>query len=382
MKIVCVGGGPAGLFFAALMRASGDYDVTVLERNPEGVTHGWGVVFWDDLVAALEASDKPTARAVMAAAYEWRGQTIDVEGRGAVTSERGGGYSIARQSLIDILTARARELGVVVRFGVEASQADVAGADLVVASDGAGSEVRHRGAAAYGPEITVGQNKYVWLGTTKVFDHFTFAFVHSEAGWLWCHAYAYAADRSTFIVECAPHTWQRLGFDTATPADAIRTLEALFAKQLDGHPLLLLSADADRMPWLTFRRVRNDRWIDRSTVLVGDAAHTTHFSIGSGTKLAMEDAIELATLLHAADGDVETASMAYEMNRESTVALAQRDADYSARWLENVPRYVNRDVAVFEQLWEWRRSRLLARIPPAAYVRLRRMFRRGEFGVR
>jgi hypothetical protein len=183
--------------------------------------------------------------------------------------------------------------------------------DLLVACDGANSSLRRQQAAALGPTEVVGRNRYVWLGTPRAFDTFTFAFIRTDAGHLWMHAYGFTRDRSTCIVECTPETWTRLGFDRLSIAQSLQLLERIFADQLDGHPLMVHARNTDTMPWQTFRTVTNRRWYRGKVVLVGDAAHTTHFTIGSGTKLAMEDAIALASALRRHD-DLPSALTAYE----------------------------------------------------------------------
>ena len=369
MRIVCVGGGPAGLYFAILMKARGEHEVTVLERNPAGVTYGWGVVFWDDLLDELYASDPSTAREISAAAFRWNGELLAIEHRDPVRVE-GQGYGIGRQRLLDVLLRRARSLGVDVRFGSSVEHpSQVPDADLIVACDGAGSPLRQLHDKRFETVVRVGRNKYVWLGTSKVFDEFTFGFVETPAGWIWCHAYGFDEDTSTFIVECAPETWTGLGFDKLSHDDALRRLERLFESHLEGEPLRS-SPQGDRgVTWLNFRTLVAESWRHEKLVLMGDAAHTTHFTIGSGTKLALEDAIALATRL-SESSDVDLALEAYEEERRQALLPTQTDARFSARWFESVPRYLDLDpVRVFALLHE-RRSPLLPRIAPRLYYRL------------
>jgi 2-polyprenyl-6-methoxyphenol hydroxylase-like FAD-dependent oxidoreductase len=212
------------------------------------------------------------------------------------------------------------------------------------------------------------RNKYVWLGTTKAFDSFTFAFVHTGAGWIWFHAYSFDAGTSTCIVECSPETWEGLGFDRLSLDGSLALLERIFKHHLDGHPLIVQARDA-ATPWLNFRRVTNRRWSDGNVVLVGDAAHSTHFTIGSGTTLAIEDAMVLSATL-AEHEDVPTALAAYERERRAALARMQRDARNSARWFENVPRYIDQNSERFAMLLRKRRSTLLAHLPPAGYCQL------------
>jgi len=372
MRIACVGGGPAGLYLAILLKGRDPgHEITVLERNPAGVTYGWGVVFWDDLLEGLAANDPPTAATIAGEAFRWTGQRILVDGQPEAGLD-GYGFSMRRQRLLDILTSRALELGVEVRFEAEVEDpAQLEGHDLVVAADGVNSRLRRAHPGSFGTRIDTGRNRYMWLGTTKVFDAFTFAFVRTPAGWIWCHAYGFDATASTFIVECSPETWAGLGFGQLGLEAGIARLEELFAPQLDGHRLVAQGPDRERAPWLSFRTVTNERWRSGNLVLAGDAAHTTHFTIGSGTKLAIEDAIGLAAALGAGD-DLGTALAAYERDRKLALLLLQREARNSAGWFEHLPRYIDRGAPQFAALLQHRRSRLLTRMSPTGYYRLRR----------
>ncbi len=375
MRIACVGGGPAGLYLAILMKARDPkHDLTVFERNPPGVTHGWGVVFWDDLVEQLEAGDPPTASEIRASSFRWNGQLLAVEEKEPVHVS-GHGYGIGRQRLLDILVDRAKDLGVRIEFQSEVGTADDLRADLIVACDGVNSPVRQRRREQFQTNLVVGRNKYIWLGTSRVFDAFTFAFVHTDAGWIWCHAYGFDGNTSTFIAECSPDTWTGLGFDRLGEADTIRLLEQLFEKHLQGHALKSKPRAQDCAAWLNFRTVTNETWHADKIVLMGDAAHTTHFTIGSGTRLALEDAISLATRLHD-ETSLPTALERYEAERRRALLRTQSEARLSARWFENVPRYIDlQPQQVFALLME-RRSPLLPRVPPRAYYRLYRATQR------
>ena len=368
MRIVCVGGGPAGLFFAILMKKSDpSHEVVVFERKPAGRAGGWGVVFWDDLLADLHDNDPDTARCIGEQAFRWKGQVLDLEGER--TDHEGCGYGIARARVLDILTDRAKALGVDIRFDREiTSPCDVPDADIVVACDGANSVLRRADQDQFETNVVAGRNKYVWLGTTKVFDAFTFAFVKTEAGWIWFHAYAFDTQTSTCIVECSPETWKGLGLDTLCANEGLQVLEEIFAKQLDGEPLISATEDI-ALPWINFRTVTNERWSSQQTVLMGDAAHTTHFSIGSGMRLAFQDAIGLATELQR-HLEPEAAFAAYEKHRIATIARPQQEARFSALWFENAERYVHLPAPALFVVLRARRDPLLARVSPKTYYRL------------
>ena len=375
MRVACVGGGPAGLYFAILMKARDEAnEVTVFERNPAGVTYGWGVVFWDDLLDELRATDAEAAHEISANAFQWNGELLAVEGRDPVRVEERG-YAIGRRHLLELLLGRARALGVDVRFDCTIERASQSGgADLVVACDGAGSRLREHDRHRFGTRLRVGRNRYIWLGTDKVFDAFTFGFVETTAGWIWCHAYGFDEGASTFIVECAPETWTAVGFDQLGQDQTLRRLEHLFASYLDGHRLRSSRQADGRADWLNFRTVTNEVWHHENVVLMGDAAHTTHFTIGSGTKLALEDAIALAGKL---DGGLplKAALAAYGAERRRALGSAQADARFSAKWFESVPRYIKLDpVRLFALLHE-RRSPLVPWITPDAYYLLHRATR-------
>jgi len=369
VKIICVGGGPAGLYFSILMkRADPGHAVTVLERKPASGPDGWGVVFWDDLVAELVATDPETARRITEAAFEWHGQTLEL--RGVDARIEGSGYSIVRSKLLEILAARATELGVEIQFDHEVtSRTGLEDADVVVAADGANSNLRQLSSNAFGTSIAVGHNKYLWMGTAKVFDAFTFPIVNTRAGWIWSHAYAIDDHTSTFIVECRPETWAGLGFETLTGRDGTGALEDLFGSYLDGEHLVSLSPADAVLPWLNFRTVTNECWHSGNTVLMGDAAHTTHFSIGSGTRLALQDAMALAAELQA-NPTPQLAFAAYETKRRAELARIQTDAQFSARWFENIDRYIDLPAQAFLHLLAARRDPFVHRVPPKLYYRL------------
>jgi 2-polyprenyl-6-methoxyphenol hydroxylase-like FAD-dependent oxidoreductase len=369
VKVACVGGGPAGLYLSILLkRQDPSHDITVHERDPEGSTYGWGVTYWRGLYDRLHEQDPESARALDRDSVRWSEGVAHVRD---LTARHSGdqGHGIGRHRLLEILAARARELGVRLEYEREITAEDLpAGADLVVAADGVRSALRTRHAAHFGTEVTAGRNPYVWLGTTKAFDAFTFAFVETGHGWIWCYGYGYGPGRSTCVIECAPETWTGLGLDRAGEDDGRALLEKLFADVLDGHPLLARSGGT---PWQTFRTLTNRTWYRDNLVLLGDAAHTTHYSIGAGTTLALEDAIALAAALreHAA---LPQALAHYERERKAALLPAQSAARYSAQWYENLARYMHLPPERMFALLGQRHSPLLPHVPPELYYRLDR----------
>ncbi len=337
MKIVCIGGGPAGLYFAILMKkAEPAHDITVLERNRPDDTFGFGVVFSDATLEAFAEADRETFEEITRALAHW--DDIDIHYQGQVLTSTGHGFSgLARQRLLDILQRRCAGLGVRLEFEREvADPVPWADADLLVAADGVNSTVRAAAAEHFQPEIDWRPNRFVWLGTTCPFPAFTFIFKEDEHGLWRVHAYRYDEGHSTFILETTAETWRRAGLDRAGEADTAAFAERLFARELGGHRIL-----TNRSLWRSFPTVRNRRWHWRNVVLIGDAAHTAHFSIGSGTKLAMEDAIALSRALAARRG-VEAALAAYEEERRPQVESVQRAAQVSLEWFEQTERYHGR----------------------------------------
>ena len=333
MKIGCVGGGPGGLLTAILVRlADPSCAVTVLERNAPDDTFGFGVVFSDETLANLRVADPVVFDRIEAEFRHW--PDIDIHYRGRVLTSGGHGFAaIERRRLLAILTDRATGLGADVRFRTEVSDpvALAADYDVLVGSDGVRSAVRNAFAEHFKPSVTAGRSKYIWLGTTKVLDRFVFAIAETPHGVVQAHAYPYSESMSTWIVETDPTTWAACGLDTADP---IAFTKELFADHLDGHDVV-----GNNSRWLDFPTVSNETWRHRNVVLLGDAAHTAHFSIGSGTKLAMEDAIALAAALTAGE-PLDGALRAYETERRAVVASTQRAADTSREWFEGIRRFV------------------------------------------
>ncbi|MGH6895887.1 MAG: bifunctional salicylyl-CoA 5-hydroxylase/oxidoreductase [Geminicoccaceae bacterium] len=340
MRIVCIGAGPAGLYFAISMKLRDPaHDVLVVERNRPDDTFGWGVVFSNETLENLWKNDPASAAAIEDAFQHW--DDIDVHFKGHVVRSGGHGFAgIARKRLLGILQERARTLGVRLQFESEVEGLGAyRDADLIVAADGSNSRIRSQHAAAFEPSIELRQNKYVWLGTNKVFEAFTFIFEETEHGWIWAHAYRFDAATSTFIVECDEATWRALGFEQMSQADSVAACEMLFERYLDGQRLMSNAKHLRGSAWLNFPRIACARWYHGNIVLLGDAAHTAHFSVGSGTKLALEDAIELADALHAQD-DLERALETYQESRRIEVLKLQSAARNSTEWFEAVPRYV------------------------------------------
>ena len=352
MKIVCLGGGPAGLYFGLLMKLQDPTnDVVVVERNRPYDTFGWGVVFSDATMGNLREADPVSAATIGDAFNRW--DDVEVHFKGEAVRSGGHGFiGIGRKKLLNILQARCEEVGVQLVFEqyVEDDQeiARKYGADLVLASDGLNSLVRKRYADTFRPDIDTRKCRFVWLGTKKMFDAFNFIFVQTEHGWFQAHAYRFEDGTSTFIVETPEETWKAAGIDQMSQEEGIAYCEKLFAPYLDGHPLISNASHLRGSAiWIQFPRVICERWVHWNdidgnrvpVVLMGDAAHTAHFSIGSGTKLALEDAIELARTLKNIDGPLEAALAHYEAVRSVEVLKIQNAARNSTEWFENVARY-------------------------------------------
>ncbi|MFD9489876.1 FAD-dependent monooxygenase [Streptomyces sp. NPDC060005] len=371
MKIACVGGGPASLYFSILMKLQDpSHDITVHERNPAGSTYGWGVTYWAGLLDKLREGDPVSALAVRENSVCWNDGVAHVGDRTTV-HPGDEGFGIGRRRMLDLLAERARSLGVRVEYEREITPDELPDADLVVAGDGVNSALRERHADHFGTETAVGSNYYVWLGTTRVFDSFTFSFVETDHGWVWCYAYRFGDDHSTLVVECSPETWTGLGLDAASEADGLALLEKLFADLLDGHGLIGRAQPDGAAQWLTFRTLTNRTWHRGNLVLLGDAAHTTHYSIGAGTTLALEDAIALARALKG-HADLETALDAYGRERRAELLPVQSAARHSAQWYENLPRYIRLPPAQMFALLGQRHSPLLPYVPPQLYYRIDR----------
>jgi anthraniloyl-CoA monooxygenase len=377
-RIECIGGGPAGLYFAILMRLQFPHvTVHVRERNRADDTFGWGVVFSDETLANFEEADAQSYASIRAEFAYWGDIETYIQGQ-CVPSTGHGFCGMSRRRLLEILQARARELGAELSFAEEFDcKGALPEADLVVAADGINSALRDRFAAHFQPRLEWGRARFCWLGTTLPLSAFTFLFKASEHGLFQVHAYPFQRGDeplSTFIVECHEDTWRRAGLDTADEATTVAYVEALFAEHLDGHPLL-----TNRSLWRSFPTVHNEHWHHGNLVLIGDAAHSAHFSVGSGTKLAMEDAITLraAFAVHGFD-DVPRVLEAFEEARRVDVLKIQRAAATSMAWFENAQRYVHQHPLQFTFNLMTRSRRItwdnLALRDPALVERVRRWY--------
>ena len=350
--IVCVGGGPAGLYLAILLKKHRpDFDVTVLERNTPADAFGFGVVFSDETLDHFETADEPTYRALVDSFKYWG--DIEVRHFSGRTFHSGGhGFAAAsRQRLLEILSERATDLGADLRFQNEVSDLEsLPDADLIVGADGANSVVRTTFAEHFRPSIELRTNKYAWFGTPKIYDRFHFIFEDTPAGMVWAHIYPYSEEGSTFIVEMSPETWAGLGFDATenevfppgvSDEFAMARCEEMFAKHLDGAPLV-----GNNSKWLRFPNITCEKWHHDNVVIMGDAVHTAHFSVGSGTKLAMEDAIALAPLLMS-DAPISEVLTTYEAERRPAVESLQRAAKASLEWFEGADRYRDQEPEQF-----------------------------------
>jgi len=337
VRIAVVGGGPSGLYFAILMKkAEPAHEIRVVERNRPDDTFGFGVVFSDDTIAEIESADPETYRRITDGFVHW--DDIDVHYRDEVIRTTGHGFAgMARQRLLTVLQERARGLGVELEFEREVTSLDAFGdADLIVGADGVNSTVRELLDDRFHTRVDVRPNRFVWLGTTRPFPAFTFHFKENEHGLWRVHAYRYEEGRSTFIVEATEETWRAAGMDDVTEAGTIAYLEALFEEELEGHPLI-----GNRSIWRRFPTVRTEPWWTENVVLLGDAAHTAHFSVGSGTRMGMLDGIALADALADREGcRLEGALAAYEEARRPAVESLQRAARASLQWFEDTERYM------------------------------------------
>lgn len=343
MRIVSVGGGPAGLYSALLVKkANAGHEVTVIDRNPPDATYGWGVVFSDETLGFLEEADAETYQEIVESLVQWG--TIETRYRGRVIRSGGHAFSgVSRRKLLNILQQRCAQLGVELCFETEvADPHNLMNYDLILAADGLNSLLRTSHAEVFKPSFDTHGTKYIWLGAELPLGAFTFDFRETEWGMFQVHSYPFAENMATVIVECTEATWVAAGLDTTDEADSLAFCEALFSEFLQGRPLL-----SNRSTWINFVTLRNETWHCGNIALVGDAAHTAHFSVGSGTKLAMEDAIALSQMLEQHPSNLNRALVEYEQLREPLVERTQLAARESSRWFENVARYARFDPPQF-----------------------------------
>jgi len=337
MKINIIGGGPAGLYFAILMKkADATHQIRILERNGPDDTFGWGVVFSGKTLANLRAADEVSHREITRQFEAW--DNVDVVHRDAKVSIHGNSFSgIARLQLLKILQRRAEELGVEIEFHSEIQdvQSLRQECDLLLAADGVNSTVRLRYAEQFQPELDVRANRYIWYGTGQLFHGLTLTFRENDAGVFAAHSYKFNRTTSTFIVECDPQTWDKAGFGRMSSDETLDYLRKVFAKDLNGHKLL-----SNNSKWINFLLVKNRKWFFENVALIGDALHTAHFSIGSGTKLAMEDAIGLAESFQQT-ANVSEALARFTQTRRPTIEDYQSAAFESMRWFENAASYMH-----------------------------------------
>jgi anthraniloyl-CoA monooxygenase len=336
MKINIIGGGPAGLYFALLMKKQDEaHEIAVYERNRPDDTFGWGVVFSDKTLSYLKDTDEPSYEDITASFEVW--DNVDVVHRDQKITIRGNRFSgIARLELLNILQRRCAELGVSVHFSTEVDEVErLRDCDLLVGADGINSATRAKYSEHFKPSLSVRTNKYIWYGTRQLFHGLTLTFREVEAGVFAAHSYKFNKEMSTFIVECDAQTWASASFESMTDAATKGYLEEVFAKDLHGHELL-----SNNSKWINFVNVKNEHWSYENVVLLGDALHTAHFSIGSGTKLALEDAIALSHCFRGASS-VMGALAEFERVRKPVIEEYQEAAMESLLWFENVKDYVS-----------------------------------------
>lgn len=336
MRIAILGGGPGGLYFAYLWKRRHPTDtVELFEQNPPGATFGFGVVFSDRALDFLRADDPETADLITPRMEAWRDITLVHRGE-RITIDGVGFSAIGRLELLLLLQQQARSAGAALHYDRPVRSLDeLSGADLIVAADGVNSLVRRSHEGDFGTSLSYLDNKFVWFGTTKRFETLTQTFVETELGTFNAHHYRYAPAMSTFIVECDRGTWLKAGFATMSEEETRRVCEGVFAQALGGHPLI-----SNRSLWRNFPWIWNERWSFRNMALVGDALRTAHFSIGSGTRLAIEDVIALVKALETSPGDIRAGLARYEAERRPTVEKLVRASKTSAAWYERFPEHM------------------------------------------
>jgi 2-polyprenyl-6-methoxyphenol hydroxylase-like FAD-dependent oxidoreductase len=353
VRIAVIGGGPGGLYFAYLWkRRHPDAEIDLFEQNPAGATWGFGVVFSEQALEFLRADDPDTVDAIAPRMESWRNIMLHLRGEN-VAIDGVGFSSIGRLELLKILQARVHAVGVTPHYGAVISSLDQLGDyDLIVAADGLNSLVRRAFEGDFGTSLSYSANKFAWYGTTKRFETLSQAFVRTERGTFNAHHYRYSPGMSTFLVECDSETWQAYGFADKTVDESRAICEQVFAATLDGHPLI-----SNKSVWRNFPWIWNERWSFRNMVLVGDALHSAHFSIGSGTRLAIEDAIALARALEA-EGELAAGLQRYQRERQPIVKKLVTAARTSADWYENFPEHMKLGLMDFAYSYITRSGRI------------------------
>jgi 2-polyprenyl-6-methoxyphenol hydroxylase-like FAD-dependent oxidoreductase len=371
MDVVCVGGGPAGLYFAiCAAKLPGEHRIRVLERDPPGTTFGWGVTYSDRMLDLMFEHDAASAREVRARSVTWREQEWRLHGRTAYVPHLRS--SLERAAFLDVLGRRAVDLGVDVRFGREVDDlAEFADADLIVASDGVGSAVRRRFGEHFGVTTDVGRNRFIWLGTDHVFAGMTFAFERTPAGWMWMHAYPSSPTSSTCVVECSPETWQGLQLDSLASDEGLRLLEDVFGQVLAGGRLFGQSR-AEPSRWQRFQHLTTGTLRHGNVVLLGDAGHAAHFTLASGTRRALRDAVALAGALRTRP-DLPGALDRYDERRRRSANRAVASGRGQAEQWENVDALLDRDVLDVVHA--------MAGLPDETVRRRRPLHRAGQLGI-
>ena len=353
MRIAVIGGGPGGLYFAYLWKKlHPDAHIELFEQNAAGATWGFGVVFSEQALEFLRADDPDTVDAIAPRMQSWRNITLHLRGE-SVEIDGVGFSSIGRLDLLTILQQRASAAGVTPRYDTLIQSVDqLAGYDLVVAADGLNSMVRRSFEEDFGASLSYSANKFAWYGTTKRFETLSQTFVETEFGAFNAHHYRYAPAMSTFLIECDPATWQRYGFADKTIDESQAVCEKVFAATLDGHRLV-----SNKSVWRNFPWIWNERWSFKNMVLIGDALHSAHFSIGSGTRLAIEDAIALVKALEA-EGDISRALVRYQTERQPMVKKLVTAARTSSDWYEKFPEHMKLDLLDFAYSYITRSGRI------------------------
>ena len=353
MRIAVIGGGPGGLYFSYLWKKRhSDAGVDLFEQNPAGATWGFGVVFSEQALEFLAADDPDTVEAITPKMESWKNITLNLRAE-SVEIDGVGFSSIGRLDLLRILQGRAASAGVMLRYDTQITSLDpLAGYDLVVAADGLNSLVRRSFEGDFGTSLSYSANKFAWYGTTKRFETLSQTFVETDMGTFNAHHYRYSRDMSTFLVECDLPTWQAYGFADKTIEESKAICEQVFAAILEGHPLV-----SNKSVWRNFPWIWNERWSFKNMVLLGDALHSAHFSIGSGTRLAIEDAVALTKALDA-EPDVAAAFARYQYEREPIVKKLVTAAHASAEWYTKFPEHMKLELMDFAYSYITRSGRI------------------------